>query len=50
MVGACDRYVPRPHVTAITTPARLLRNEERYVVVGVIRGVEAARAEDTTVV
>jgi hypothetical protein len=50
MVRACDGYAPRPHVTAITTTARLLRNEERNIMVGVVCGVEAARAEDATVV
>ena len=50
MVRACDRYAPRPNVTAITTPARLLGDEERNIVVGVVCGVEAARAEDATVV
>ena len=50
MVRACNGYAPGPYVTTITTPARLLRNEERNVVVGMVCGVEAARAEDATIV
>ena len=50
MVRACDWYAPRPYVTAITTPAGLLRNKERDVVVGMVCCVEAARAEDATIV
>ena len=50
MVRACDGYTPRPYVTAITAPARLLCNKERNVVVGMVCCVEAARAENATVV
>ena len=50
MVGARNGYAPRPYVTAITAPARLLRDKERNVVVGMVCSVKAARAEDATVV
>lgn len=50
MVRARDGYAPRPYVTAVTASARLLRNKERNVMVGMVCGVEAARAEDATVV
>jgi len=50
MVRARDGYSPRSYVTAITAPAGLLRDKERHVVVGVVGGVKAARAENATVI
>ena len=50
MVRTGDGNAPRAYVTAITAPARLLRDEEGNVVVGMVCGMEAARAEDAAVV
>jgi hypothetical protein len=50
MIWAQDQYAPGLDVTIITAPAGLLRNNERDVVVCVVCDVEAARAEDATVV
>ena len=50
MVWACNGHAPGPNVATVTTPAGLLRDKERDVVVCMIRGVEAAGAKDTTVI